>query len=182
MGLWLKEIRLLLITSYHSGFFLTTVFIFCFTLVFLTFPSIWILNFLSPVGLSVPVGVRSVVCQGWCCSASVQLPWLAPFWPLAIGSNTSANTSPCLTVVLPLFLVSVVIDEVCMVLLFQPPDTTPDLLVPSTPPMCMGPQVKDEYIFTVICAFISDFCPFQFPLNNIHVLKMICFFNLKLIC
>lgn len=91
------------------------------------------------------------------------------------------TNSPCLTVVLPLFLVSVVIDEVCMVLLFQPPDTIPDLLVPSTPPMCMGPQVKDEYIFTLICAFISDFCPFQFPLNNIHVLKSICFlfqFNL----
>ena len=77
--------------------------------------------------------------------------------------------SPCLTIVLPLFLVSVVIDEVCMVLLFQPPDTIPDLLVPSTPPMCMGPQVKDEYIFTIICAFISDFCPFQFPLNGTFV-------------
>ena len=79
---------------------------------------------------------------------------------------------------LPLFLVSVVIDEVCMVLLFQPPDTIPDPLVPSTPPMCMGSQVKDEYIFTIICAFISVFCPFQFPLSN-HVLKVICFyFNL----
>lgn len=98
------------------------------------------------------------------------------------------TNSPCLTVVLPLFLVSVVIDEVCMVLLFQPPDTIPDLLVPSTPPMCMGPQVKDEYIFTLICAFISDFCPFQFPMNNIHVLKSICFlfqfnfFFVNLIC
>ena len=79
---------------------------------------------------------------------------------------------------LPLFLVSVVIDEVCMVLLFQPPDTIPDPLVPSTPPMCMGSQVKDEYIFTIICTFISVFCPFQFPLSN-HVLKVICFyFNL----
>ena len=86
--------------------------------------------------------------------------------------------SLCLTVLLPLFLVSVVIDEVCMVLLFQPPDTIPDLLVPSTPPMCMGSQVKDEYIFTIICAFISVFCPFQFPLSN-HVLKLICFY---LIC
>lgn len=74
-----------------------------------------------------------------------------------INSNTSVINSPCLTIVLPLFLVSVVIDEVCMVLLFQPPDTIPDLLVPSTPPMCMGPQVKDEYIFTIVYAFISDF-------------------------
>lgn len=68
-----------------------------------------------------------------------------------------------------------------MVLLFQPPDTIPDLLVPSTPPMYMGPQVKDEYIFTIICAFISDFCPFQFPLNKIHVLKLIFKFKFNLL-
>lgn len=111
--------------------------------------------------------------------------FIYPVWqcsdPYLLKVMPVLTNSPCLPVVLPLFLVSVVIDEVCMVLLFQPPDTIPDLLVPSTPPMCMGPQVKDEYIFTLICAFISDFCPFQFPLNNIHVLKLICFlfkFNL----
>lgn len=72
-------------------------------------------------------------------------------------TNSSPDSSAAI------ILVSVVIDEVCMVLLFQPPDTIPDPLVPSTPPMCVGPQVKDEYIFTVIFAFIPESGLFCFP-------------------
>lgn len=67
---------LLLVTIYHSGFFFeTTVFIFlshaC------TFDISFHLNtyfFVSCELMSVPLGVRSVVCQGRYCNASVQLP------------------------------------------------------------------------------------------------------------
>lgn len=73
---------------------------------------------------------------------------------------------------------SMVIDRVCMILLLQLPDITPDPLVPSTLLMLMGLQVKDEY--TLLSSVQSSWIFFfTHPLGYPHssVVKSVIYIN-----